>query len=377
MLRTLHLMAAATVVFIAFSLAACGGGGSPATVAAGSTAPTAPPTTPMVLKKSNGFTVSMWSYINHNDAVQSLNVLKSNTGANSVIIDFALQTPALSSNEIVIAKGSSIESFVDVINVASGLGLDVWIKPIVMVGDEGLNWQQLAPSDPQKWFGNYSTILNGLVDALPVEKISHFVITNELYSMTSNPAYSKNWNAMIAGLRSKYKGKIGFNAGGLLCPHVTCNEFANIPSETLSQIDFIGVSAYPRMIGAQKFSVEAVVSSWKSDYYGINIEAVIGNFLNAHPTLPMYFTELGSPAFFGGSASPSDIPDPESQRNFYIGSFNEISKNLKGVNGIFVYNWTLNMLDNISKPNGLGHAYAWDMYNKSDSYSLFFNGWPW
>jgi hypothetical protein len=323
--------------------------------------------------QSNGFVVPMWSYTNHADTLQSLTTLKRNTKANTIIVDFHLTTSGINGNDISIQNPNLVAGLKDVLQTAKSLGLDVWFKPVVIVGANGNNWQDLAPTDPQLWFTNYGAALNQLADTISPYHTSHFLITNELRSMTTNPAYSGYWNTLTTNLRQHYSGKLGFNAGGLLGTCGNCNEFLNIPGDTLNTTDFVGISAYPRVLTPQAYTIDNVASGWTSDIYGTNLKSVVNNFIDAHPTFSVFFTELGSPAMFGGNANPSASYDPLSQQNFYDSSLSEITTSLPKLDGTFIYDWLLHVdtsaiVDNTS-------PLAWDIYSKATTQSAVKTRW--
>ena len=324
------------------------------------------------IPQSNGFTVSIFSYTTHADAVASLTAMKNLTGANSVIVDFQLMTSGLTGNDIRIYQ--SLTQLTDVLQTAKSLGFEVWFKPLVMVGDvNGLNWQQLAPSDPQLWFNNYTSILNQIAAILQTQGVSNFLITNELNSMTTNPAYTNYWASLISTLRKTFTGKIGFNSGGLLGGKD--NEFLNVPKATLALLDFMGISAYPRLMSPQTYTVDSVLAGWKQDYFKNNDEALVKSFSSNNPNIPLFFTELGNNAYYGGNLSATSTPDPVSNKAFVQGSLKEITTNLPKVSGVFFYNWTLNTKDGAVTTGGPFNVYTWDYYCKPDLYSVFNSFW--
>lgn len=327
------------------------------------------------LQQSRGFVVPMWSYTNHDDAVKSLTSLKNNTNANTIIVDFHLVTSNLNGNDIAIQKIDLIAGLKDVLQVASCLGFDVWLKPLVIVGSNGTNWKDLAPTNAKLWFENYSSTINKLAEIISPYNVSHYLITNELYSMTTNYEYTEYWKDLITNLKKVYNGKIGFNAGGLLGNCVRCNEFLNIPTATLSATDFLGISSYPRLLPPQVYTSTAVMSAWKNDFYGSNLELTVNNFVQLNSKMPIYFTELGSPAYYGGNLSPTTSADLASQKNFYLGSLNVISQNMPKIDGVFVYDWTLNSQNWVTSDRGFKSPYAWDIYNKPEQHSVFSNQW--
>lgn len=322
--------------------------------------------------QSNGFVIPMWSYTNHADALASLTSLKRNTKANTVIIDFHLITSSLTGNDITIERPNLLDGLKDTVQIAKSLGFDVWFKPLVIVGINGTNWQNLAPTSPAVWFQNYGNALNALADVITPYHTSHFLITNELFSMTTNAAYTQNWASLVSSLRTHYDGKLGFNAGGLLGNCGGCNEFMSIPSATMANMDFVGISAYPRILSPQNYSVAAVSAGWRSDVYGTNLESLLNNYAN-NSNKPVFITELGSPALYGGNVSPSSRSDVLSQMNFYDGSLAEIKNNMPRVDGVFIYDWLLHVDSSVA--TDISSPLTWDIYSKTTTQNVIYNQW--
>lgn len=326
---------------------------------------------------TTGYVVPMWSYSNPESAAKAFSAMKA-TGINSVEIDFHLTsgTGNYNSNTVTIDAGNTLANLVTVINLAKAAGLQVWFKPMIEVGTNpgaaiANDWPHLAPSDPAAWFASYTSILTQLGQVLQSLGVGHYIITNELSSMTTNPAYAGNWASLIGTVRSVYSGAIGFNDGAFWG---TTSAFLSVPDSVIGKLDFEGLSVYPRFgKTATTETIAQVQSGWFSDTYGNNNVAIINNWVAKHPSTPLYFTELGSPSVTGGdniyrNNPPSAVGygDFQDQANYLLGSLSQIQTNMPAVRGTFVYEWSLS-------PQPVNSV--WDVSNSPIVTSALTAGW--
>jgi hypothetical protein len=316
--------------------------------------------------KYQGFTTPLWSYQDSQEAEASLNELKA-TGANTIIIDAHLSTTGMTGNVVDYEYPNLKADLEATVKIARSLGLDVWFKPIVIVGSgpDRHEWQRLAPTNPGEWFASYEAKLKDLAYMLQANGVSHFLLTNELHSLTTNPENSAYWKGLVSGIRSVFNGEIGFNCGALLHPFETGNEMLKVPQDVLDQLDFIGLSSYPRL---QKGSMtmESVEAGWLNSAFDQNLAQILSNFASSQ-SLPIYFTELGSPAYAGGNWDYGknfeiDLP---SQANFYSASLPFLQKYFANeIEGVFVYNWLFNERTDSMQNAGVSSPYDWNVNEK-------------
>lgn len=324
--------------------------------------------------ESQGFVTPLWSYANAAAADTSLDELASVT-ANAVVLDIHLYVDGKTANEVRLESPGLAQTLSIAMAQAAASGIEIWVKPLVIMGSgpDFLSWQQLAPSDPARWFATYTARLVELASLAEAAGATHFLLTNELYSMTTNPAYQGYWSSLITQVRSVFTGEIGFNAGGLLGgEYSTANEFLAIPDALYSLVDFVGISSYPRLSSASSPDAAMLEAGWTADAFGANLDALLES-LYARNSLPVYFTEMGSPpylggnyAYFGNIGRPiSTLVDPTGQSIFYDVVIAHIEKfHSHRVEGMFMYAWLLDAA--MSQPNGLvGSPYDWSIADKA------------
>ena len=320
----------------------------------------------MSLFQYQGFTLPMWSYRNSTEQSVSISRMLS-TNSNAVIIDFHLATTGQTGSTVDYRGDNTITQLDTAIKTAKSQGLDIWFKPIVIMGNgpDQNSWQTLKPTDPAKWFQTYTAKLVEIGKVLQANGVSHFLLTNELFSMTNNPAYIGYWSDLIKEVRSVFVGQIGFNAGALLGPWSDGNEYLGIPKEVLAKVDFMGLSSYPRVQSSGTFTVDSVTKGWSNSAYGENLLQQLSQYL-AKEKLPVYFTELGSPAYVSGNYGygKNFNVDLESQANFYTSTLALLEKHFPNkIGGVFIYNWLMNMSQGQSNTNTYS-PYDWNVMNK-------------
>jgi len=326
---------------------------------------------------TKGYVMPMWSYGGAEAAAASIAAAKA-TGANSVEIDFNFTTgPAgLQSSSVSIMESAhnSLGELSQAIGIAKAAGMSVWIKPQLQVGTDlsnpqHVNWAYMAPTDPHTWFSQYTAALKTLGASAQAAGADHFILTNELRSMTTNSSYASEWTNVFQEVRTVFKGPIGFNAGAFWGGG--SSEFQGIPDSVTNQLDFMGLSAYPRFANnGQTESLAQVQSGWSKDIYGRNDLAELHAWQAAHPGKPLYFTELGSPMISGGyhalSSGAVVNEDFQDQANYLLGSLSVIKTNAPEVQGVFVYEWALG-----SRPG----SHIWDVSYSPIVVSALTQGW--
>jgi len=346
-----------------FGLSACGGGGEST-----ASAVVVPNVTAQFSKR--GFTVPGFS-------IRTLSALDTSlraavdSGANTVIIDYHLVQPGgLRGNAVI--EDFPLDKLIQAVIAAKSLGLTVWVKPIVIVGgysDPDLtNWQRLAPTDPAAWFASYTAQLIALVGKSGASNIDAVLLGNELYSMTTNSSYRQYWLDLIGRIRNLFRGSIGYNAGGLMGRWDTSQEFSNITF--LAQLDFIGISTYPRLSSKFNANIDDYRAGWTSNIYGENLLSILNNFI-ASTTKEVYLTELGSPALQGGIQSLTGAAPPvydlAQHASFYAASLDVLMSSTGGrLKGVFIYNWHANIGSNdgfVATADRYG-PYTWNVYGK-------------
>ena len=346
-----------------------------------------------------GLNVSSFSWQANNGAQQFRDALapaKAN-GVNTLIFDIALEQDSLTANDVRLTKhigssgGYSYDGSVllpQMIREAHAMGFDVWIKPIVLIGGLASNspdtyqWSGIAPTSPSQWFASYQQRLLEIVSIIEPLNTEGFMIGNELLSMSTNTAYLGNWISLISSLSPNFSGQIGYNASGISQPGVMPDELSRVVF--LDELDFIGISAYPRLYADLSPTREQMMAGWYADYYGQdNLIHEIRTLVGAHQNLDVYFTELGSPATDGGNVMVYDtlrnatndpryvIRDLEEQRLFFDVALEVLSREMGNqIKGIFPYGWSATTYFIQDSPQ-TAQVYTWALEGKPAAETVF------
>jgi hypothetical protein len=317
---------------------------------------------------TTGFTTPYWSATSPSAAAQSFADLKA-TGANSVIIDFTITQASLTSNTVSFGNGATLQNLASLIGLAKQAGLDVWVKPLLDVVDAHLQWWKIAPADPNAWFQSYDQMLVNIAQTSQQAGASHFLMANELNSMTVS-AFNSQWTTAINEVRSVFSGQIGFNTPG---PGENSGDIAHNPAFNFplyNSVDFVGLDMYPDFTTAGSFSTSEVQSGWTSDAFGQNLTQALNGFFS-QVNKPVYFTEFGNPAISGGNQAYYQVgatggsPDPQGQAIFYNASLNYILSNFSShVKGVFIYDWDLDETHGQSFTSN-PVDFDWDVFGKA------------
>jgi len=294
---------------------------------------------------TRGATTPMWSFGTEAAAKVDFRQL-AQSGANSVIIDFQLRVSSLSGSRV--SWGDSTVTDGDLkeaITLAGEAGLKVWLKPIVQIGNQGLNWQQLDPTSKQTFFSEYDTKILQALKQDAHGYVSNILLSNELTDLTTNPGNIGYWQTLIDKIHAARPDLlVGFNAMGLMGDPPGQSEFERIPDALYSLVNFVGISAYP-VINAK--TVQGFENGWHHDQFGIDQVQVMLNFFSRN-SLPIFFTELGSRYQHGGQQFPQGA---SADAAFFDASFKVISQELSSrVAGVFPYAWMLNDNDFTNVP---------------------------
>jgi hypothetical protein len=316
-----------------------------------------------------GLNVSSFSWQANNGAQQFREALApaKAMGVNTLIFDIALEQDSLTSSQVRLTKqngdsnGYSYDGATllpQMIREAHAMGFDVWVKPIVLIGglasngSETYQWSSIAPTSPAQWFASYQQRLLEIVSFIEPLNTEGLLLGNELMSMTREIAYRPDWISLINAVSSNFSGEIGYNASGLSQPLVMPDELSQLIF--LDALDFIGISAYPRLYGDLSPTREQMMAGWFADYYGHdNLIQDIRKLIADNPNLDVYLTELGSPATDGGNVMVYDtlrnatsdpryfVRDLAEQRLFFDVALEVLARELGSqIGGVFPYGWS-------------------------------------
>lgn len=311
-------------------------------------------------------------------------------GVNTLIFDLGLQQPNLTASTVstISQDGTGGRFAYDTLAVAAGMtataramGFDVWIKPIVLIGGLASNgpdayaWHAIDPDSPAEWFASYRQRLLDIVSVVEPLGAAGLLLGNELISMTSEPGHRDDWIALIEAIRPHFSGRIGYNASGLSQGGIYPDEVSRV--SFLDALDFIGISAYPRLYTGTTPTREQMQAGWYADVYGQdNLVVGVRQLIAANPHLDVYFTELGSPSTDGGNVMLHDtlgnaagdprylVRDLQEQQLFFDVSLELLSRELGGeIGGVFPYVWSATTLF-MQNPGQFPEIWTWSLEDK-------------
>lgn len=339
-----------------------------------------------------GLHVSSFSWQANNGAQQFREALgpAKAMGVNTLIFDIALEQDSLTASQVRLTKqngGSNGYSYdgaallPQMISEAHAMGFDVWVKPIVLIGGlasngpETYQWSSIAPTSPAQWFASYQQRLLEIVSFIEPLKTEGLLLGSELMSMTREVAYRPDWISLINALSANFSGEIGYQASGLSQPSDMPDELSQLVF--LDVLDFIGISAYPRLYGDLSPTREQMMAGWFADYYGHdNLIQDIRKLIADNPNLDVYFTELGSPATDGGNVMVYDtlgnatsdprylVRDLAEQRLFFEVALEVLARELGNqIGGVFPYGWSA-AKSFIEDTPSTAQIYTWSLEGK-------------
>ncbi len=195
-------------------------------------------------------------------------------------------------------------------------GMQVMLKP--HLDTYGGDWRaNINPGDRDTWFKNYGAMLDHLADIGKQTGAEEMSVGSELISMstyTSNPDNTARWQALIAGVRSRYSGLLTYSANW------GSGDFADEKAHIgfWGSLDYIGISAYFDL------NTSGDVNSLKSAWDGYNMNEI--KPLATKFGKRVLFTEIGYRSVTNAHTLPWNSSmgggyDPTEQSNDYTALF--------------------------------------------------------
>lgn len=244
-------------------------------------------------EKMNG--VSM---VGINGTIDSSHVLPvASIGANWVAaIPFAFMssatTPELSFDLAWQWKGERVEGVRNYVREFHAKGFSVMIKPQIWIG-HGTYTGEMRMNSEEDWLlleKYYQAYILAFAALAVEENVEMICIGTELkYFVQERPEY---WKALIAELRTSYKGKLTYAANW--------DDF-----ETVSfwgELDYIGVDAYFPVSKTVKTSLKKLIKGWEP-------HKAIMDSLAKNYERPVLFTEYGYRSIEGCAMKPWDYSE--------------------------------------------------------------------
>lgn len=231
------------------------------------------------------------------------------------------------------------------INKAHAEGLKVLLKPHVNLQYDDVFRGRIGPdftdADWNEWFASYANFINHYAEFAEANNVDMFAVGTELVSSAHRKA---NWEAIIAGVRSRYSGPLTYAAnhtgedcyqkpGGIDDPD--CVQF-------WESLDYIGIDSYYNLTSQFDPSVEQIKQAWDGP---LNHLAALAA---KYPGKPIVFTEIGYRSWDGANKQPwcyncsgggSTGIDLQEQVDTYRALL-EVFHDQSWFGGVFWWDWT-------------------------------------
>ncbi|MFA5490746.1 MAG: hypothetical protein WC284_16320, partial [Candidimonas sp.] len=276
------------------------------------------------------------------------------TGANTIIHTLNIHQESLTSSVVgqhywdAGYQSLSDDSIRTVIRDAHAFEQEIFLKPLVYIGDkeaaDSFKWSIIEPSDPAQWFSTYKAEVLRVATIAQQEGAKGIFLGNELESMTTNPDYLHYWTDIIESVRSVYGGLVSYNA---LASRFD-EQSGDNPSEFMrvtfwDQLDFIGLSMYPRLSDKQGgTTVDEFMQGWFQDAQGQNPIETMKAIADQYGK-QIVISELGDDPWAGNNRwheTDKNLIDLVEQQNFFEAAFRVLAEHGgEWLKGVFPYNW--------------------------------------
>lgn len=268
------------------------------------------------------------------------------TGANSVTFAVTWYTDNVYSTNIYrTGNTASDASLIWAMQQARAEGLKVVLAPHLDSLDG--QWRaNINPSDYTTWFANYTAMIDHYADIAQQNGAVLLYVGAELIDMSTNPAYTNNWRALIAGVRQHFSGKLSYSANWGSGSFAT--EYPRIT--WWDALDYLGISAYFELANTTTPTLSQLNASWAS--WMTNNIAPFQQQWNKQ----LLFTEGGYRSGNQTAERPWDASSPmaldtQQQANCYESVF-ETWANVPWFAGEMFWDWSVNT--NVD-PNSTGY----------------------
>lgn len=253
-------------------------------------------------------------------AYDALDLLKSRTGANTVILAVVAEQDTPWSTRIRYQEDWNLadDEVINMIRYAHSLGLQVILKPMVNVSDG--TWRahinffdHAAPVEPTwaDWFESYQAFILHYADIAEQTAVEMFVVGCEL---VNSDRRENEWRTLISQVRGHYQGLLTYN----------CDKFQEDAITWWDALDVMSSSGY------------YAIDIWEQELD--RIEQVVKRIGK-----PFFFCEVGCPSRSASEFLPNDWQltgevDLNSQVKFYETMFTACAKR-DWVGGYGIWDW--------------------------------------
>jgi hypothetical protein len=293
------------------------------------------------------------------------------TGTNAVALAFEYGIDV--DNSTVYADSNYTDSasvIASTIAEANSRGLNVMVRPLIdflapskigtySVGD----WRSTYnPTNAATFFASYKSMIVSVAQLAQANGAASLSIGVELDQLTG-PAYQSYWTDIIIAVRAVFSGKLTYSSewddnvspwqGSHGLPAGTGNLATQV--SFWSQLDYLGIDAYPPISNAASPTVSQLVAGWTQVPTVSNTLATTGNqslisyFASVATAtgLPLIFTELGYESATDAASQPfgssTNSYDPSLQSNLYAAFFEAWRQSGNDtLSGVYFWNWDPN-----------------------------------
>ena len=208
-------------------------------------------------------------------------------------------------------------------------GMKVQLKPVVNSKDNASH-ADLKPADVGCWFQSYQDYMVRYAQIAQDNGVESLNIGTELNSLDTSQ-YRSRWAALIAEVRSKYRGPLTYGGDAY---HYQQVAFWDL-------LDYVGIDAYLSVSDLPNPSLTEIVAGW-TNYHGTNTVQEMERW-QATVGKPIIFTEVGyrSIDYAGTSTGDYKVDHPynaDLQARLYQGLFTAF-RGKPWLKGIFWFKW--------------------------------------
>jgi hypothetical protein len=290
------------------------------------------------------------------------------TGANSVALAFEYGIDVDTST--VYADSGYTESssvIASTIAEANSRGLNVMVRPLIdfldpsKIGSYSVSdWRSTYnPANAAAFFASYKSMIVSVAQLAQANGAASLSIGVELDQLTG-PAYQSYWTDIITAVRAVFSGKLTYSSdwddnqspwqGSHGLPAGTGDLTTQV--SFWSQLDYLGIDAYPPISNAASPTVSQLVAGWTQTPTVPSTLATTGNqslisyFASVATAtgLPLIFTELGYESATDAASQPfgssTNTYDPSLQSNLYAAFFEAWRQSGNDtLTGVYFWNW--------------------------------------
>jgi hypothetical protein len=293
------------------------------------------------------------------------------TGANAVALAFEYGIDV--DNSTVYADSNYTEAssvIASTIAEANSRGLNVMVRPLIdflapsKIGSYSVgDWRSTYnPTNVATFFASYKSMIVSVAQLAQTNGAASLSIGVELDQLTG-PAYQSYWTDIITAVRAVFSGKLTYSSewddnqspwqGSHGLPAGTGDLTTQV--SFWSQLDYLGIDAYPPISGAASPTVSQLVAGWTqvptvaSTLSTTGNQSLISYFASVATAtgLPLIFTELGYESATDAASQPfgssTNSYDASLQSNLYAAFFEAWRQSGNNtLTGVYFWNWDPN-----------------------------------